>query len=146
SEFMPEDQIIPFTESTIRVFGRVGERNNRNKARFKFVIQKLGLEEVMRMIEEESLAVKCKTYKVDWNDVLPVAVPDYQGIRAVEITDALAFEIWKETNVYEQKQRGYVSVSVTVATGDLSTEKARILVEGIRRYAAVEIRISQNRG
>lgn len=145
-EFMHEDEIIPFTESTIRVFGRVGERNNRNKARFKFVIQKLGLEEVMRLIDEESLAVKCKTYRVDRDKVKPTVVPDYEGLKAIEVSEPLAFEIWKKTNVFEQKQSGYFSVYVKVATGDLSTEKARILVEGIRPYAADEIRITQNQG
>jgi hypothetical protein len=32
-EFLPEDQLIPYIESVIRVFDRYGERNNRNKAR-----------------------------------------------------------------------------------------------------------------
>ncbi|MFA4976672.1 MAG: nitrite/sulfite reductase, partial [Sphingobacterium sp.] len=45
SEFLPEDELIPYIEATLRVFDRYGERNNRNKARFKYLIQKLGLEE-----------------------------------------------------------------------------------------------------
>ena len=35
-EFLEDHQIIPFTESLIRVFDRYGERANRNKARMKF--------------------------------------------------------------------------------------------------------------
>jgi len=145
-EFLHEDQIIPFAESTIRVFGRIGERNNRNKARFKFVLQKLGLEEVLRLIEEERPSVKSKVYKIDRNKIKPLKLPDYQEIRSVEVADPLAFEIWRQTNVFEQKQSGYFSAYVKVPTGDLSTEKTRILVEGIRPYAADEIRITQNQG
>mgnify|MGYP000853993001 FL=1 len=37
NEFLPEDELIPFIESTLRVFDRYGERNNRNKARMKFL-------------------------------------------------------------------------------------------------------------
>jgi sulfite reductase (ferredoxin) len=40
-EFLPEDQLIPYIETIIRVFDRYGERNNRNKARLKYLIQKL---------------------------------------------------------------------------------------------------------
>src|SRR5215217_9122 len=34
NDFLPEDQLVPYIESTLRVFDRYGERNNRNKARF----------------------------------------------------------------------------------------------------------------
>src|SRR5690606_2638184 len=135
-EFLHEDEIIPFAERTIRVFGRIGERNNRNKARFKFVIQKLGVEEVLRLIEEERPAIKVKTYKINRNKIPSLTPPDYQGVQSIEVRDPLAFEIWKKTNVFEQKQTGYYSVYVKVPTGDISTAKARILVDGIRGYAA----------
>ena len=42
-EFLPENKIIPFTEALLRVFDRHGERNRRHKARFKFLLQELGL-------------------------------------------------------------------------------------------------------
>src|ERR1700733_7886051 len=66
-EFLPEDQLIPYIESVIRVFDRYGERNNRNKARLKYVIQKLGLEEVLRLTKEERIANKVKTYPINRN-------------------------------------------------------------------------------
>jgi sulfite reductase (ferredoxin) len=52
-DFLPEDQLIPYAEAIIRVFDRHGERNNRNKARLKYLIQKIGLEEVLRLAKEE---------------------------------------------------------------------------------------------
>src|ERR1700712_4760113 len=57
-EFLPEDQLIPYIESVIRVFDRHGERNNCNKARMKFLIQKIGLDEVLRLTKEERIANK----------------------------------------------------------------------------------------
>jgi len=145
-EFLHEDQIIPFTEATIRVFGRVGERNNRNKARFKFVIQKIGVEEALRLIEEERPAVKTKIYKINRDKIKPLDLPIYENIKPIEVSNPLAYEIWRKTNVFEQKQNGYFSVFIKVPTGDISTAKARILVDGIRPYAADEIRITQNQG
>src|SRR5690606_4511663 len=67
SEFMHEDLIIPFAESVIRVFGIYGERANRNKARLKFLLNKVGFDEFVKMAAEEQIANKVKTYKIDRN-------------------------------------------------------------------------------
>src|ERR1700760_79746 len=72
-EFLPEDQLIPYIESIIRVFDRYGERNNRNKARLKYLIQKLGLDEVIRLAKEERTANKVKSFTVNRNTIeLPI--------------------------------------------------------------------------
>lgn len=145
-EFLHEDQLIPYSESVIRVFDRYGERNNRNKARFKFLIQKLGLEEVLRLIEEERVAIKVKTFQVDRNTVPQPEPPPEIQLDDLEVADTAAFALWKATNVYPQKQAGYYAVYAKVSTGDLSTDKARKLVAGLRDHIADEIRITQNQG
>ncbi len=43
-EFLEADQIMPFSEAVLRVFDRYGERNRRMKARFKFLLEDVGLE------------------------------------------------------------------------------------------------------
>ena len=60
------DQIIPFMEATIRVFDRYGEREKRMKARMKFLLQKLGLENFLDLIE----IVKTKVHEVHGVDLL----------------------------------------------------------------------------
>ena len=40
-EFLPENQLVPFVEATIRVFDRHGERVSRHKARIKYLINKI---------------------------------------------------------------------------------------------------------
>ncbi|MDP3767913.1 MAG: nitrite/sulfite reductase, partial [Dehalococcoidia bacterium] len=52
-EFVPENELQRVTEATLRVFDRLGERKNRNKARIKFVLKKLGIEELRRTVQEE---------------------------------------------------------------------------------------------
>ena len=47
-EFLHEDEIIPFMEAGIRVFDRYGERKTRMKARLKFLIKKIGLENYLQ--------------------------------------------------------------------------------------------------
>ncbi len=141
-EFLHEDHIIPYMEATLRVFDRYGERNNRNKARFKYLVQKMGLAEVLRLIEEERIANKNQVYVVDRGLVeLPELPTDKVAVTLP--VDEEAYALWKQTNVFRQKQEGYYGVYVKVLTGDVSTDKARELVEGIKSHVADDIRITQ---
>jgi len=145
-EFLPEDQLIPYSESVLRVFDRYGERTNRNKARLKYLVQKLGLEEVLRLVAEERIANKVKTFKIDLDAVPQPALPLEQDYPQVEIENETHYKHWLATNVIEQKQKGFHGVYVKVQVGDIKTDKARAFVEAVRPYIADEIRITQNQG
>ncbi len=142
-DFLHEDDFIPYIEATLRVFDRNGERNNRNKARFKYLVQKLGLDTVLNLIEEEKIAIKNKKVIVDRESIQqPVAPKDLIQEEVPE--DLLGFELWKATNTFEQKQKGYFGVYANIQTGDISTQKARKLVDGLRKHIADDIRITQD--
>jgi sulfite reductase (ferredoxin) len=145
-EFLPEDQLIPYIEAIIRVFDRYGERNNRNKARLKYLVQKIGLPEVLLLAENERKALKVKTYPINRDTVSAPACPVETIYPEVEISNPLRYEQWLITNVFEQKQKGFYGVYVKVPVGDIHTPVARKLVEAIRPYVADEIRITQNQG
>ena len=100
-EFLHEDEIIPYIETVLRVFDRHGERTNRNKARLKFLIQKIGLDEVLRLIEEERIAIKSKTYKINRDTIAAPVMPEPSVSAVPEIEDPLAYERWLATNVFE---------------------------------------------
>jgi sulfite reductase (ferredoxin) len=145
-EFLHEDLIIPYTESVIRVFDRYGERTNRNKARLKFLIQKIGLEEFLNLVSQESVANKVKSYKIDRDAVPQPQIPEEVAIPEAVIANPLRYKHWKATNVFEQKQKGFFGVYIKVKVGDIPTEQARKLVDAIRPYVSDEIRITQNQG
>src|SRR5512147_1197895 len=56
-EFTPMEELIPSIEAVIKVFDTLGNRKNRNKARMKFVIEKLGFAEFKRRWEEAYVAM-----------------------------------------------------------------------------------------
>ena len=68
SDFLPTDQIIPTTEAIIRVFDREGERKNRNKARMKYLLKSIGLDEFKRLVEEERVSLKEKSFPIKPDD------------------------------------------------------------------------------
>src|SRR5205085_1599006 len=43
-EFLPEERLVNRIEAVLRVFNEYGNRKNRNKARFKFVVRERGFE------------------------------------------------------------------------------------------------------
>jgi sulfite reductase (ferredoxin) len=145
-EFLPEDQLIPYIEAVIRVFDRYGERNNRNKARLKYLIQKLGLEEVLRLTKIERTANKVKSYQVNRDTITQPELPPAINYPEVNIANKLHYEQWLATNVFEQKQPGFYGVFIKVEVGDIPTEQARKFVDAIKHLVADEIRITQNQG
>ena len=146
NEFLPEDQLIPYIESTLRVFDRHGERSNRNKARMKFLVAKLGLDEVLRLIAEERVANRTKHFNIDRDTVELPQIPDKIDLEVVPSSDQLIYQRWLDTNVFEQKQHGFYGVYIKVTTGDIPTSKARKFIAAINGLVADEIRITINQG
>ena len=145
-EFLHEDFVLPFMEGVVRVFDRYGERTNRNRARLKFLINKIGYDEFFRLVEEERLALKSKSYKIDKNVLSELEPPQYSTIPNVEITDKEDYEKWLKTNVFEQKQKSFYAVRVKVLLGNLHSDTVRKLALLVKLYAANDIRITVNQG
>ncbi len=142
SEFIPVNQIIPTTEGVLRIFDRYGERSKRLKARMKFLIKDLGRDEFLRLVEEEKKALSYKTYEIDTTAFGGEIPAPLLTVPKVEIDDAAAFEAWKKSNVIQQKQAGYVAIGIKIVLGDFYTDKARLLAELIKNYAANELRFT----
>src|SRR5258708_15229989 len=53
SEFSTEDEILPLAQSVARVFARLGEKKNRNRARIKFLGEQLDIEDFRPLVVEE---------------------------------------------------------------------------------------------
>ena len=51
--FVPVEEILPLTQAIARVFARLGEKKNRNRARIKFLVQDLGIEKFKELVLEE---------------------------------------------------------------------------------------------
>ena len=144
-EFLPEEQLIPFTEAVLRVFDRHGERNKRLKARMKFLLQSIGLEALMELVEQEWKAVQVKSYWVDRNIVSEPA-PVTESFSEITVPNAEKYQQWLDTNVFEQKQQGFYGVFIKLPLGDLHSSTARKLAPIVQRYAANDIRITVNQG
>ena len=145
-EFLEEDQVIPLAEAVLRVFDRYGERNRRMKARMKFLMNDIGLEKLMELVNEERTALKSKSYKVNTNILPEPALPPVIVAEEVQIPNERKYELWRETNVFEQKQKGFFGVYVKLTLGNMSSKLARQFADIIDLYASPEFRITVNQG
>lgn len=146
-EFLEADQLIPYIESVLRVFDRHGERSSRHKARMKFLIQKIGMEEFERLVKEEYKAIRSKSVPVDyaaWQE--PVAPAANVPLPAYTVKDPKKYEAWKKTNTFEQKQKGFYGAYVRVLLGNISSVTSRALIEKLRLVVADDVRITVNQG
>ena len=142
SEFIPVNQIIPTTEGVLRIFDRFGERAKRLKARMKFLIKDIGRDEFLKLVDEEKLALSHQTVEID-TTAFEVAIAEPLLLAPkVAIEDTIGFEAWKKSNVILQKQKGYVAIGIKVLLGDFYTDKARLLADLIKNYAANELRFT----
>lgn len=148
-DFLEVDQLIPFLESSLRVFDRYGERERRHKARLKFLIEPkkgLGLDGFMKLVEEERKALPYQSFPIEGDEaeVVPTNKADLAQLFAEEQDSD--FLIWAGTNVFEQKQNGQFAVKVKIPLGDIKPDTAHKLAEIVDKYAADDIRITVNQG
>jgi sulfite reductase (ferredoxin) len=159
-EFVPMDELIPSVEAVIKVFDTLGNRKNRNKARMKFVIDKLGFDEFKRRWEEAYVA-------------MGHARPDHGPIRLLEHRDEpprlimptsskivsanghhngngngshleSAYQAWKRTNTVTQRQPGYAAVIIKLQMGDITSLQMNAVADLAETYSNGNLRTTIN--
>ncbi len=148
-EFVPEEDLLPLARAIGRVFARLGEKRNRNKARLKFLVHKLGIEEFRRLVREEVATMpEDPSWRTFFDEIPRFAEPKpaWQGVQLNGQKRPPGFDAWAATNVYQQRQSGHVVVTVTCPLGDLSSDQMRALADISARYAGGNVRttVEQN--
>ena len=129
------------------MFARLGEKRNRARARIKFLVAHLGLDEFKRLVLEERAGLPddprwtahLTGTPAEAEQPLKPAAPANGG-------GSNGFEGWARTNVYRQRQGGYATVTVALPLGDLTAHQMRRLAELARQYVggAVRATVEQN--
>jgi sulfite reductase (ferredoxin) len=159
-EFAPMDELIPSIEAVIKVFDTLGNRKNRNKARMKFVIDKLGFDEFKRRWEDAYVA-------------MGHARPDHGPIRLLEHRDEPVplimptssksvspnghqngngngshpespYHAWKRTNTITQRQPGYAAAIIKLQMGDITSVQMNAVADLADTYSNGNLRTTIN--
>jgi sulfite reductase beta subunit-like hemoprotein len=142
-EFLELDngEYLKVTEAVMRIFDRQEWlRANRARARIKVFVDKYGIDELRRQVEEElqgewvserDFSIEQRLFLDDERESAP-APPQSYGTPNGDLSE---FDRFRAANVAEQKQDGFVTVEVKVQRGDLSPEQLRGLAAIMRSYA-----------
>ncbi|MGE3499561.1 MAG: nitrite/sulfite reductase [Candidatus Binatia bacterium] len=147
-EFVPEEELFPLTQAISRVFARLGEKRNRARARIKFLVKNLGIEEFKRLVLEERAKLAPDPRWTSYLDVLATYrdEPLKTGAALNGAAQPDGFSRWLATNSYQQRQPGYRVVTVALPLGDATSEQMRALADIARRYVGESVRttVEQN--
>ncbi len=137
---LDDGEYLKVAEAVLRIFDRQDWlRVNRARARIKVFVDKFGIDELRRQVDEELKGdwVNERDFSLDHRlflDDEEAKAPPVPATYATPNGDLSAFEKYVKENVQPQKQPGFNTVEVRIIRGDLSPEQFRGLANIMRRY------------
>jgi sulfite reductase beta subunit-like hemoprotein len=136
-----DGEYLKWAEAVFRIFDRQDWlRVNRARARIKVLVDKVGIDEVRRMVDEELQGdwVAERDFSVDHrlflhDEEANAPAPPLQA--GSPNGDGKAFSAFLDANVEAQRQTGFSAVQVKVTRGDLTPEQFRGLAAIMRDYS-----------
>ena len=153
-EFTAREDLMATLEAILRVFSNHGNRDNKLRARMKWLVDTMGWDDLQaRILKERKLLVASST----WPGGIPEAVekagdapaglgvgvvptPIGQGT-PVTLRSNDPFKAWDDANVVRGVAKGTVSALAYAKLGDITTAQLRALAS-IQRELGAEVRIT----
>ena len=157
-EFLPKEHLLSYLEAILRVYNRLGRRDNKYKARIKILVNDEGPEEFARQVEEEwASAASSDRAAVD----LPreeierirryFAPPPFEDLPRESASvdekraDEPAFDRWVKQNTVAHKAPGYAIVNISLKPigkppGDISADQMDVVADLAERFSFDEAR------
>ncbi|NDW33993.1 nitrite/sulfite reductase [Salipiger sp. PrR007] len=155
SDFVAQDDLLPFVEATVSVWNLLGRRDNKYKARIKITVHEHGIEEIQRLVAERFAETKAAFNGADLDLFEEIkesfGAPAFRDAPEDDFAAAYdadpVFRSWADTNLAEHKAPGYAIVQVSLKAhgqtpGDASAEQMRVLADLAERFGHDELRIS----
>jgi sulfite reductase (ferredoxin) len=153
--FTAREDLMPTIESALRVFEQAGNRDNRIRARMKWLVDNIGWEEVQRRVIAQRRLLPASS---SWPGGIPAEVLEFgdapagraatgpitamgQNVDgqvgvAVSITPRKPVERWTEANVVRGTANGTVSAYAWAHLGDVTPAQFRALAAIQREFKA----------
>ncbi|MBT6371989.1 MAG: nitrite/sulfite reductase [Acidimicrobiaceae bacterium] len=153
-DFTPREDLLATIESVLRVFEQTGNRDNKLRARLKWVVDQLGIDEVRRRV----VAIrKLLPASATWPGGVPEVVAEWgddpAGVAAGVTPTAMGqgtpvtlgtksdFDRWMEANVVRGAANGTVSAYAWCELGDVTSAQFRSVASMIREFD-VDVRVT----
>lgn len=154
-DFLPRADLLPYLESVLATYNRIGRRDNKYKARIKITVHENGLDEIRNLVEAEFPHRRAAFTGVDqdWLAQINAAfvtptLPERDAAAYYTARDTNpVFRAWSDTNVTAHKHadHGIVTISLKAhgaTPGDASADQMRLVADLAERYGHNDIRAS----
>jgi len=153
-DFTTREELLPTIEAVLRVFDQTGNRDNKLRARLKWVIDQLGIDEVRRRVIKIRHTLPASS---SWPGGIPPEVasvgdapagrasvgeitPVGQGVR-VALRSSDRFVNWETASVIRGSAKGTVSAIAYAAIGDITASQFKALA-AIQRELGADVRLT----
>ena len=153
-DFTPREDLLATIESVLRVFEQTGNRDNKLRARLKWVVDQLGIDEVRRRV----VAIrKLLPASATWPGGVPEVVAEWgddpAGVAAGITPTAMGqgtpvtlgaksdYDRWVEANVVRGAANGTVSAYAWCELGDVTSAQFRSVAAMVREFD-VDVRVT----
>jgi sulfite reductase beta subunit-like hemoprotein len=150
-EFTSRDDLLATVEAILRTFDHYGNRDNKLRARMKWLVDTMGIDELRERILKERKFLRASA---TWPGGVPAlveasgdapaggggAVAADGGVQ-VTLNGLDPFRRWDMANVVRGRTNGTVSAYAHAPLGDLTTEQLRGLA-ALQRELAADVRIT----
>ena len=136
-EFTPEEDLLYTIIAVLRVYDRMGNRENMARNRMRYLVNELGWEKFQNIVLKERAMVRTTQsvmIKLELDNI-----PEVLGKISISSDTASkpeGFSRWIKSNVIKQKQNGYNSVFLTLESGDVTANQLRIMAEIAKEFSA----------
>ncbi|MCS5671910.1 MAG: nitrite/sulfite reductase [Acidimicrobiales bacterium] len=153
-EFTPKEDLLATIEAVLRVFEQTGNRDNKLRARLKWVVDQLGIDEVRRrVLATRKLLPASSTWPggiptvvTEWGDepagvadgVTPTAMGQGTPVTLGALSD---YDRWVEANVVRGATNGTVSAYAWCELGDVTSGQFRAVASMVREFD-VDVRVT----
>jgi sulfite reductase beta subunit-like hemoprotein len=138
-DFVPVAQILEAADAIVRVFHRIGNRNNKAKARLKWAIDKIGADRFLAEYRAERDKIRAEGGVPLVLPAQPEA-PQRRALLAQVANPEPGYDAWAAHNVRPQKQAGFSSVVIRLILGDITAAQLRALAPLVVAYGEGELR------
>lgn len=132
-ELINPNEVLYYVEAMVKLFMEEGDYENRNKARIRYILERMGRDEFIRVY-------KNKLKEIEANSNLKI------DIRIVDIRKK-GKEISKEhLRLYKQKQNGLYSVYFHPIGGQFYIKDLKNIIDNLESIEDLEIRLTMTEG
>ncbi len=156
-DFLPEEDLLAYSEAILRVYNMYGRRDNKFKARIKILVHESGVDTITDEIEAEFEAIRHGVLRLPEPEVRRIAAyfapPPYAERPAASVTVERArladpsFDRWVRHNVSRHRVPGYAIVTISLkpiggVPGDATAPQLDLVADLTERYSLDEVRVS----